>query len=177
MIGAETLQRDAKVDIGDAIRELPSVGQSDSPTNGSHAGNASQGDAGIDTVDLRSLGVVRTLVLFDGQRVVTSNPNAGGPPAIGGVDLSTIPTSVIQRVDVVTGGASASWGSDAVAGVVNLVIDKTYTGFKANATFSNDSHDDQKKYKIEATCRLGLPGRPRAYRIRGQLHHEPGRDV
>jgi iron complex outermembrane receptor protein len=150
VIGAETLQRDAKVDLGDAIRELPAVGQSDSPTNGSHAGNASQGDAGIDTIDLRSLGVVRTLVLFDGQRVVTSNPNSGGPPAIGGVDLSTIPTMVVQRIDVVTGGASASWGSDAVAGVVNLVIDKTYTGFKANATFSNDSHDDQKKYKLEA---------------------------
>ncbi|HEY2009823.1 MAG TPA: TonB-dependent receptor [Rhizomicrobium sp.] len=152
VIGAETLQRDAKVDIGDAIRELPAVGQSDSQTNGSHAGNASQGDAGIDTINLRSLGVVRTLVLFDGQRVVTSNPNAGGPPAIGGVDLSTIPTSVIQRVDVVTGGASASWGSDAVAGVVNLVIDKTYTGFKANATFGNDSHGDQKKWKLEAVA-------------------------
>jgi iron complex outermembrane receptor protein len=152
VIGAETLQRDAKVDLGDAIRELPAVGQSDSPSNGSHSGNASQGDAGIDTVDLRSLGVVRTLVLFDGQRVVTSNPNAGGPPAIGGVDLSTIPTSVIQRIDVVTGGASASWGSDAVAGVVNLVIDKTYTGFKANATFGNDKYDDQKKYKFEVTA-------------------------
>ena len=150
VIGVEQLNRDAKVDIGDAIRELPSVGQSDSQTNGSHAGNASQGDAGIDTIDLRSLGVVRTLVLFDGQRVASSNPNSGGPPAIGGVDLSTIPTSVIERVDVVTGGASASWGSDAVAGVVNLVINKTYTGFKANATFSNDSHDDQKKYKFEA---------------------------
>ena len=122
VIGAETLQRDAKVDLGDAIRELPAVGQSDSPSNGSHSGNASQGDAGIDTVDLRSLGVVRTLVLFDGQRVVTSNPNSGGPPAIGGVDLSTIPASVVQRVDVVTGGASAIWGSDAVAGVVNLII-------------------------------------------------------
>jgi iron complex outermembrane recepter protein len=151
VIGAETLQRDAKVDIGDAIRELPAVGQSDSPTNGSHAGNASQGDAGIDTVDLRSLGVVRTLVLFDGQRVAISNPNAGGPPAIGGVDLSTLPSSIIQRIDVVTGGASAAWGSDALAGVVNLIIDKTYTGFKANAVFSNDSHDDQKKYKVEAT--------------------------
>ena len=177
VIGAETLQRDAKVDIGDAIRELPAVGQSDSPANGSHAGNASQGDAGIDTVDLRSLGVVRTLVLFDGQRVVTSNPNAGGPPAIGGVDLSTLPTSIIQRVDVVTGGASAAWGSDALAGVVNLIVDKTYTGFKANATFGNNSHDDQKKYKVEADLGHRLPGRPGAHRIRGQLHHERGRDV
>src|SRR5882762_6744549 len=95
VIGAETLQRDAKVDIGDAIRELPSVGPSDSPGNGSHSGNASQGDAGIDTISLRGLGVVRTLVLFDGQRVVTSNPNSSGPPAINGVDLSTIPSNII----------------------------------------------------------------------------------
>jgi outer membrane receptor for ferrienterochelin and colicin len=110
VIGIQQLNRDAKVDIGDAIRELPAVGgRGDSPSNGAHSGNASQGDAGIDTVDLRGLGVVRTLVLFDGQRVVTSNPNSGGPPAIGGVDLSTIPSNIIERVDVVTGGASAAW--------------------------------------------------------------------
>ena len=150
VIGAEQLQRDAKVDLGDAIRELPAVGgRGDSPGNGSHSGNASQGDAGISTIDLRGLGVVRTLVLFDGQRVVTSNPNSGGPPAIGGVDLSTIPSSVIQRVDVVTGGASAAYGSDAVAGVVNLVINKNFSGFKANAVFGNSQHNDHKSYKFE----------------------------
>ncbi len=152
VIGLETLNRDAKVDIGDSIRELPAVGgRGDSPSNGSHSGNASQGDAGIDTVDLRALGVVRTLVLFDGQRVVTSNPNSGGPPAIGGVDLSTIPSSVVERVDVVTGGASAAWGSDAVAGVVNLVINKHFTGFKANFVYGNDSHNDHQTYKFEGT--------------------------
>ena len=152
VIGVETLNRDAKVDIGDAIRELPSVGISDSPSNGSHSGNASQGDAGLDTVNLRSLGVVRTLVLFDGQRVATSNPNASAPPAIGGVDLSTIPTSIIERVDVVTGGASAIWGSDAMAGVVNLVINKHFSGFKANFTYGNSSHDDHMSYKGEVTA-------------------------
>src|SRR6478736_3427302 len=98
VIGLETLNRDAKVSIGDSIRELPSVGISDSPGNGSHSGNASQGDAGLDTVNLRNLGVVRTLVLFDRQRVVTSNPNASGPPLIGGVDLSTLPSAVIERI-------------------------------------------------------------------------------
>ncbi len=150
VIGVEQLQRDAKVNIGDAIRELPAIsGRGDSLANGSHSGNSSQGDAGLETVDLRGLGVVRTLVLFDGQRVVTSNPNSGGPPAIGGVDLSTIPASVVERVDVVTGGASAAWGSDAVAGVVNLVINKHFSGFKANAMFGNDSHDDHKAYKFE----------------------------
>ena len=152
VIGLETLQRDAKVDIGDAIRELPSVGISDSPGNGSHSGNASQGDAGLDTVNLRNLGVVRTLVLFDGQRVATSNPNASAPPAIGGVDLSTIPTSIIERVDVVTGGASAAWGSDAVAGVVNLVINKRFTGFKANVVYGNSSSNDHSSYKGELTA-------------------------
>ena len=124
VIGAAQLERDAKVDIGDAIRELPSVGISDSPGNGSHSGNASQGDAGLDTINLRNLGGERTLVLFDGQRVATSNPNASGPPAIGGVDLSTIPLSLIERVDIVTGGASAAWGPDAGAGVVNIGINK-----------------------------------------------------
>src|SRR5882757_5407567 len=124
VIGVEQLNRDAKVDIGDSIRELPAVGgRGDSPSNGSHSGNASQGDAGIGTIDLRGLGVVRTLILFDGQ-----------------------------RVDVVTGGASAAWGSDAVAGVVNLVINKHFSGFKANATFGNDSHDDHKSYKFEVTA-------------------------
>ncbi|MBA2588045.1 MAG: TonB-dependent receptor [Alphaproteobacteria bacterium] len=152
VIGVEQLERDAKVDIGDAIRELPSVGISDSPGNGSHAGNASQGDAGLDTVNLRNLGVVRTLVLFDGQRVATSNPNASAPPAIGGVDLSTIPTSIIERVDVVTGGASAAWGSDAVAGVVNLVINKHFSGFKANIVYGNSSADDHQSTKVELTA-------------------------
>ena len=152
VIGIQQLQRDAKVDIGDAIRELPSVGISDAPGNGSHSGNASQGDAGLDTVNLRNLGVVRTLVLFDRQRVVTSNPNASGPPAIGGVDLSTLPSNIIERVDVVTGGASAQWGSDAVAGVVNLVINKTFSGLKANIVYGNSQAQDQEKFKGEVSA-------------------------
>jgi outer membrane receptor protein involved in Fe transport len=150
VIGVEQLNRDAKVNLGDAIRELPAIGgRGDSLSNGAHSGNSSQGDAGLETVDLRGLGVVRTLVLFDGQRVVSSNPNSGGPPAIGGVDLSTIPGSIVERVDVVTGGASAAWGSDAVAGVVNLVINKHFSGFKTNAVYGNDSHNDHKSYKFE----------------------------
>jgi iron complex outermembrane receptor protein len=164
VIGAATLERDAEVDIGDSIRQLPAVGNSDSPRNGSHSGNSSQGDAGIDTVDLRGLGVIRTLVLFDGQRVVTSNPNSGGPPAIGGVDLSTLPTSIIERVDVVTGGASAQWGSDAVAGVVNLIINKTFTGVKANVFVSDNKYNDNKSIKGELTVGSDFLG--------GRLHTE-----
>ena len=72
-------------------------------------------------------------MLFDGQRVVNSN-------LTGGVDITTLPSTIVQRVDVVTGGASAAWGSDAVAGVVNFVLNKNYTGFKADIEGSDTSN-------------------------------------
>lgn len=144
VVGAEQLERDAHTDIGDAIRELPSVGSSSSFTNGAGAGNIVAAITGVDTVNLRNLGILRTLVLFDGQRVVQSN-------ITGGVDLSTIPSTLVQRIDVVTGGASAAWGSDAVAGVVNLVLNKDFTGFKANLEGGDSWQDDMRNYKAEAS--------------------------
>ena len=141
VVGAEVLQRDAKTDIGDAIRDLPAVGDSDSPSNGATASLAAQGNAGVDDVNLRNLGIARTLTLFDGQRVVSSNPAGGG------VDLSTIPTALIERIDVVTGGASAAWGSDAVSGVVNLVLNKNFTGIKGSVQYSNNEQMDHQQEK------------------------------
>lgn len=152
VIGAEQLDREAKIDIGDAIRELPAVGGLSPNSPGPNIGHAAQGDAGIDTINLRNLGDIRTLTLFDGQRVVSSNPVGGG------VDLSTIPTSLIERVDIVTGGASAAWGSDAVAGVVNLIVNKRFTGFKANVSFSDTAKDDHRQFKAEASFGTDLFG-------------------
>jgi iron complex outermembrane receptor protein len=158
----QTIENDAKVDLGDSLRELPSVGQSDSPSNGTRTFNASPGDSILDTVELRNLGTARTLVLFDGQRVVTSNTsngaggggggNAAAGGGAGGVDLASLPKSIIERVDIVTGGASAAWGSDAVAGVVNLVINKKFEGFKANLEFGDTGQNDRRTGKIELTA-------------------------
>ena len=142
-IGAEKIQRDAKFDIGDLIRELPATGASPSLNNGGNAVNVSQGDAGLDAVALRNLGVARTLVLFDGQRVVSSNLLGGG------VDLATLPATLVKRIDVVTGGASAAWGSDAVAGVVNLILDKDFTGVKASLQMGNATNFDHRKLALE----------------------------
>ncbi|HWY65444.1 MAG TPA: TonB-dependent receptor [Rhizomicrobium sp.] len=167
VLDTATLNRDAMVDIGDSIRELPAVGISDSPNNAARNANSGPGDAVLDTASLRSLGTARTLVLFDGQRVVTSNPSngsaGGGGGAIGtggggGVDLSTLPTSLIERVDVVTGGASAAWGSDAVAGVVNLVLNKKFEGLKGNAEFGDTDKDDHRVYKWELTAGTDFDG-------------------
>src|SRR6202012_1519483 len=99
----------------------PSVGNSPTASNGGNAAGVSAGNQGTSEVNLRNLGTIRTLVLFDGQRVVQSN-------ITGGIDLGTIPTSLIQRVDIVTGGASASWGSAALAGGVPLRLKQDFTG-------------------------------------------------
>ena len=76
-------------------------------------------------LDLRSLGAQRGLILLDGRRVDPST-------AQGVVDVSILPEELVERVDIVTGGASAAYGSDAVAGVVNFVLDTDFTGFKGS---------------------------------------------
>jgi len=141
VIGIETLNRDAKINIGDEIRELPQIRSGNSIQTGSNTGCVVQVNAGVDTVALRNLGAQRNLVLFDHQRVSPSTIQDGQ------VDLSLIPSSLVQRVDVVTGGASAAWGSDAVTGVINIVINKTYEGFKGSATYSNSTEVSNPVYK------------------------------
>jgi outer membrane receptor protein involved in Fe transport len=145
VVGTEQLLRDSKTDIGDEIRELPAVGASASPSNGIGANDAAQGDSGLDAINLRNLGANRTLILFDGQRVVSSNLFGGG------VDLSTIPTGLVQRIDVVTGGASATYGSDAVAGVVNLILNKSFTGLKGDFQAGDTTTFQHRQMKSEVS--------------------------
>ena len=152
VVNTEQLERDARTDIGDVIRELPAFGGSTSPNNSVQSSLIVTGDAGLNEVSLRNLGVLRTLVLVDGQRIVASNIVDGA------VDLNTIPTTLLQRVDVVTGGASAAWGSDAVAGVVNLILDKNFEGFKANVEGGDNSALNHESYKLEASYGMGFDG-------------------
>lgn len=149
VVGEVTLQRDAKPSIGDSIRELPAVGASASPNNGSGAGNIVAGVTGLDTVNLRQLGVTRTLVLFDGQRVVQSN-------ITGQIDIGTIPTALVQRIDVVTAGASAAWGSDAVSGVVNLVLNKKFEGIRASIEGADSYKFDHNSYRVQIAAGTGF---------------------
>ncbi len=137
--------RDARPSIGDTIRELPAVGSSISPSNGQASNAIVAGTSGLDTVNLRQLGNTRTLVLFDGQRVVASNIN-------GSVDIGTLPQALIQRVDVVTAGASAAWGSDAVSGVVNLVLNKRFEGVRLTADYSNTHEWDYRRVRLQGAA-------------------------
>jgi len=101
--------------------------------------------AGVATVDLRNLGTARTLVLVNGRRFVS------GVPGSAAVDLNAIPTDFIERVDLMTGGASAAYGSDAVAGVVNIITKRNFDGLTIDAQGGESSKGDSEKRKLSIT--------------------------
>ncbi len=97
----------------------------------------SNGASGTATANLRGLGSNRTLVLIDGRRMMPGDPQTPAP------DLNFIPSSLISRVDVVTGGASAVYGSDALAGVVNFIMDRNFEGVRLDAQYSGYMHHNE----------------------------------
>jgi outer membrane receptor protein involved in Fe transport len=113
----------------DLVNNLPQV----FADQGSSVSNAATGTA---TVNLRGLGSNRTLVLIDGRRLVP------GDPAVPVPDLNMIPAAMIERVDVLTGGASATYGADAVAGVVNFILKKNFEGVQIDVNHSLVEHDN-----------------------------------
>lgn len=129
-----------EVSLGDALNDLPSLRSTFS------AGNSSRfiGTAGLSLLDLRGLGTDRTLVLVNGRRHVTSSPGDNG------FDVNTIPIDLVERIDIVTGGNSAIYGSDAVAGVVNFVMRKDFDGIKLNGQSGLSSRGDRGTYFVSA---------------------------
>jgi len=124
----EEIQRFATPDLGVLLSELPAIGATGTLTGNTAAAGGNNGLAGVSSVDLRRLGLNRTLVLVDGRRHVA---------AVGGsaqVDISTIPAPLVERIDVVTGGASAIYGSDAVSGVVNVILKDDFEGVEFNVS-------------------------------------------
>ena len=122
-IGAERLSALGINNVGEALNQLPSFRASTGPAAQANLG----GNIGARLLDLRGLDPQRTLVLVDGKRFVPSTVQ-------GSVDTNLIPSSLLRTVDVVTGGASAAYGSDAVAGVVNFILDRKKEGL--DGTFS-----------------------------------------
>jgi len=130
VVNSEEFKLQGATNVEDVLNTLPAVTASQS--NG--VGNGATGTA---TVDLRGLGSNRNLVLIDGKRVGTSDPTDDGA-----VDLNLIPAALIQRVDVVTGGASAIYGSDAISGVVNFILQHNFQGVRIDGNFSDFEHSN-----------------------------------
>src|SRR5437868_6494887 len=126
--------------IEDALNQLPQVGAS-------QASGVSNGATGTAEVDLRYLGSKRTLALVNGRRMTPGDPNSTTQAA----DLNLIPGSLIKRVEVLTGGASSVYGADAVAGVVNFILDTNFTGIRFDGQYSFYQHDN-KNFGLGVNC-------------------------
>jgi iron complex outermembrane receptor protein len=126
--------------LAEALTTMPvfagSRGASSNPTT---AGSAAGGSGSANQLNLRNIGATRTLVLMDGKRVPPTLYNSA-------VDVDLIPQMFVQRVDIVTGGVSAVYGSDAMSGVVNYIIDRKFNGFKSDASYGKSTYGDGGKY-------------------------------
>lgn len=131
-VNAKEITKQGYTRIEDMLNRMPQLygGQNSATSNGS---------TGTATADLRGLGSNRTLVLINGRRLMPGDPSSQA------ADLNTIPSSLIKRVDILTGGASAVYGSDAVAGVVNFIMDTEYEGFHADAQYNVLNNDNNNK--------------------------------
>jgi outer membrane receptor protein involved in Fe transport len=131
VVTTEQLQATTPTNIPDALNKLPDFVGGATPRSQNNGQNNNSGN----TLSLRNLGAIRTLILMDGQRVAPSNRD-------GTVNVDALPQMLMSRVDVVTGGASAVYGSDAVAGVVNFILDKNFNGFKYNMNAGISKYGD-----------------------------------
>lgn len=142
VMAAEDLAKAQPGLIGEALNQLPSFRGSTRPAG---AFTGAVGPQSGSYLNLRNLGVQRTLVLIDGRRAAPSSRD-------GSTDINLFPQELVKRVDIVTGGASAAYGSDAVAGVVNFVLDTRFTGIKATAQAGISDKGDAPTYKASITA-------------------------
>jgi outer membrane receptor protein involved in Fe transport len=156
-VTAEDLSVGARPNVAAALNDLPQFRATTSAqTTGTNTG------AGNAPVDLRGLGINRTLVLVDGRRIVSDN------------DLNTIPNVMIRSAQVVTGGASAAWGSGAVAGVVNIGIDEKFSGLQLGAEAGVSTYGDAAQHRFEGKAGFGFAEGRGHFVIGGEYFNSDG---
>ena len=133
------IQATTPSDTADALNKLPVIMGGRTPRTQGNGGTNNGGN----TLSLRNFGPRRTLVLMNGHRIAPNNED-------GSVNIDMLPSMLTQRVDIVTGGASAIYGSDAVAGVVNYVLDKEFTGLTVKADYGMSKYSDGDQYQLGA---------------------------
>ena len=143
-VSSEDFKLQGVTRVEDLVTQLPQAFAAQNST-------VSNGASGTATVSLRNLGATRTLVLIDGKRLPYGSPN---DPA---ADLNLIPSQLVERVDVLTGGASAVYGSDAIAGVVNFIMKKDFEGVQVDAQYGFFNHEND--YDTNGNLRDVIEGR------------------
>lgn len=145
VVGEEDLRTSGNVTIEHTLNQFPQLGGGQT----SNVGNG--GGAGILTANLRGLGNQRTLVLVNGRRFIPTGEN-------GLVDLATIPDAIVRRVEIITGGASAVYGSDAVAGAVNFILKDDFEGAEGSYQYGATTKGDGISHKVDATVGTNFAG-------------------
>jgi len=141
-VGGQEFFQTGNVSVGDKLAQLPQITGTFTQANSSRF----LGTGGLNLLDLRGLGTQRTLVLVNGRRHVGGDVLSTGVS----VDVNTIPTDLIDRVDIVTGGNSAVYGSDAIAGVVNFVLKDHYNGIQIRGQGGQSTYHDADSYFVSA---------------------------
>ena len=131
VVTSAQIQHSSSQTLEDVLTKIPEIG-----TNGIYS-TTNNGGGGVSCIDLRNLGIERTLVLVNGKRFIAGNSNC--------VDLNNIPIEQVDRVEILKDGASTTYGADAIAGVVNIILKTNYSGvtFHANGSIATDAGDDK----------------------------------
>ncbi len=148
-------------DTADALNKLPNIMGGRTPRT---QGNGSTNNGG-NTLSLRNFGPQRTLVLLDGHRIAPNNQD-------GSVNIDVLPQMLVKRVDIVTGGASAIYGSDAVAGVVNYVLDKEFTGLSVKADYGLSKYGDGDEYQFGGAWGSSLFSDRGHFEVAARVRHQ-----
>lgn len=157
IIGEAELALGNRPSIAQVLNDTPQFRPTSTPTT-----TAAGTNSGVSTPDMRGLGAVRTLTLMGGHRFTGSN------------DLNTVPLSLVKRIDVVTGGASAAWGSGAVAGVVNIILDDDFTGWRMGAQTGVSSRGDGARYGADIAWGTDFAGGRGHFMIAGDYMKDQG---
>jgi len=157
VIGEAELMLGNRPSVAQVLNDVPQFRPTSTPTT-----TAGSTNSGVSTADMRGLGGVRTLTLLNGHRFS------------GSADLNTVPQSLVKRIDVVTGGASAAWGSGAVAGVVNIILDDDFTGWRLGAQAGVSSRGDGARYGADLAWGTDFAGGRGHFMVAGDYMNEQG---
>lgn len=170
VVGASDIQANAPTNLSDYLHKLPALAGSTGPR--SSGNSVSDGNGGVAGLNLRKLGNNRTLVLLDGLRIGPSSES--GASTAGEVDVNEFPDALVKRIDIVTGGASAQYGSDALAGVVNFILDQDFTGVKGSLQGGVTTYGDDWQSVGSLTAGLSFLGGRGHVLASGSVSHTNG---
>jgi iron complex outermembrane receptor protein len=165
VVTSEQLQTNPGLNLFDYVNMMPALAGSTTPRT--TTGTTTSGQGAVNAANLRGLGLERTLTLLDGRRTV-------GSLMTGVVDVNELPQQLIERVDIQAGGGSATYGSDALSGVVNYIIDKDFTGFKGELAGGITTYGDGEQWKFAASAGTGFADGRGHFLISGEIAKNNG---